>query len=341
MTNLLLSTFLLLLVYATPHWTPLQTGLKARLRGISPANERIIWASGSNSTVLRSIDGGFAWHTFSVTTDELDFRDIDAIDEKTVYVLSIGNGPASRIYKTSNGGVIWQQVFRNEDPKAFYDAMSFWDALHGIVIGDSIDGQFCILTTSNGRDWTRVPASKLPGALENEGAFAASGSNVALFGKTHAWIATGGAIKSRVLYTTDGGQTWRITETPIRSGQSSGAFSIAFRDAQHGIAVGGDYKQEKLAVDNAAITIDGGVTWTLVRGLSGYRSAVAYVPGTKWVVAAGPSGADFSEDDGQTWKPIAGPGCDTLGFVPSLKKDSAVAFGAGANGTMAKLDFGK
>ena len=82
-------------------------------------------------------------------------------------------------------------------------------------------------------------------------------------------------------------------------------------------------------------------TVLLVKGLSGYRSAVAYVPGTKWVVAVGPSGADFSEDDGQNWKPIAGPGFDTLSFIPSLRKDAAVAFGAGANGTMAKLEFGK
>ncbi|HSE33852.1 MAG TPA: hypothetical protein VLA93_19935 [Pyrinomonadaceae bacterium] len=341
MPKLLLSTLIILTAAATPRWTTLQSGVKVRLRGISAVSDKVVWASGSNSTVLRSIDGGFAWQTFAVATDEVDFRDIDAIDENTVYVLSIGNGGASRIYKTTNAGVIWQLQYKNQDPRAFYDAMSFWDASHGMVIGDSIDGQFCIMTTTNGRDWNRVPVSALPRALENEGAFAASGSNVALFGKTHAWIATGGAAKSRVLHTADGGQTWRIAETPIKAGQSSGIFSIAFRDAQHGIVVGGDYKEEKAAVDNAAITINGGVTWTLVKGLSGYRSAVAYVPGTKWVVAVGPSGADFSEDDGQNWKPIAGPGFDTLSFIPSLRKDAAVAFGAGANGTMAKLEFGK
>ena len=341
MTKLLLSTLIILTAGITPRWTALQTGVKARLRGISAASDRIVWASGSNSTVLRTLDGGFAWHTFAVTTDQLDFRDIDAVDPNTVYVLSIGNGSASRIYKTTNAGVIWQLQFRNEDPKAFYDAMSFWDASHGIVIGDSIDGQFYIMTTTNGRDWNRVPQSALPRALENEGAFAASGSNVALFGKTHAWIATGGAAKSRVLHTTDGGQTWSIAETPLKAGQSSGIFSIAFRDAQHGIVVGGDYKEEKVAVDNAAITIDGGATWNLVKGLSGYRSAVAYVPGSKSIVAVGPSGADFSEDDGQSWKTIAGLGFDTLTFVRSLQKNSAVAFAAGADGRMAKLDFQK
>jgi len=339
MTRLIFSTLLVFSIAATPRWTTLQTGVKARLRGVSAVSQKIVWASGSMSTAIRSVDGGSSWQTLAVTTDQLDFRDVDAIDGNTAYILSIGNGPASRIYKTTDAGASWQLQFKNEDPKAFYDSMSFWDATHGIAIGDSVEGQFCILITTNGRDWVRVPSSALPRALDSEGAFAASGTNVALFGKTHVWIATGGAAKTRVLRTNDGGRTWSIVDTPLKAGPSSGIFSIAFRDARHGIVVGGDYREEKLAVDNAAITSDGGLTWQLVKGLSGYRSAVDYVPGTKWVVAVGPSGSDFSADDGQTWRSIAGPGFDTLSFVPSPRKEAAVAFAAGVNGTLARLEF--
>ena len=323
----------------TPQWTTLQTGVTARLRGLSAVTEKVVWASGSASTVLRTTDGGATWQKLSVTSDQLDFRDVDAIDANTVYLLSIGNGPASRIYKTTDGGATWQLQFKSEDPKAFYDAMAFWDATHGIVIGDSIDGQFCILTTVNGRDWNRVPQSSLPRALENEGAFAASGSNIALVGESEAWIATGGALKSRVLHTKDGGRTWSIADTPLKAGSSAGIFSIAFRDAKHGVVVGGDYSKEKDAIDNAAITTNGGQTWKLIKGLSGYRSAVAYVPGTKSVVAVGPSGADYSIDDGNTWTSIPGPGFDTLSFVHRLRGQSAVAFAAGVNGSLGRLQF--
>ena len=38
-------------------------------------------------------------------------------------------------------------------------------------------------------------------------------------------------------------------------------------------------------------------------------------PGTKIIVAIGPAGSDFSTDDGQTWKPVDGPGFDTFHFV--------------------------
>jgi|SRR6185437_8082488 len=327
------------ILFATPQWALQTSGVTARLRGVSAVSDRVAWASGADSTVLRTTDAGATWKKLTVTADVLDFRDIDAIDERTAYALSIGNGPASRIYKTTDAGATWKLQFRNDDPKAFYDAMSFWDANHGIVIGDSIDGQFCIMTTDNGgRTWVRVPPSALPPARENEGAFAASGTNIALFGKAYAWIGTGAGAKARVLHTTDRGRTWQIAETPLIANPSAGIFSVAFRDAKHGVIVGGDYRKENDAVDNLATTSDGGVTWKLVKGLSGFRSVVAYVPtmpGT--LVAVGPSGSDYSTDDGVTWTALAGPGFDTLSFA----RGQPTAYAAGARGTIGRLTLGK
>lgn len=330
--------FLSIVVVLIPSWTLQTSGVTARLRGVSAVSESVAWASGSGATVLRTSDGGATWRKLTVTTDAVDFRDIDAIDAQTAYILSIGNGAASRIYKTTDAGATWTMQFKNDDPKAFLDAMSFWDPNHGIVFGDSIDGQFYILTTENGgKAWTRVSPATLPSALASEGAFAASGTNVALFGKTHAWIGTGGAAKARVLRTTDGGRTWQVADTPLAAGQSTGIFSIAFRDEKHGVIVGGDYTKEKDAVDNLAVTSDGGVTWKLVKGLLGFRSVVAYVPGMKTpaLVAIGPSGADYSLDDGQTWAPIEGRSFDTFSFVPHKQ----IGWAAGANGGIAKLKF--
>ena len=326
------------MILAVPRWTVQTSGVTQRLRGVSAVSERVAWASGAGATVLRTEDGGGTWRKLNVTTEALDFRDVDAVDTQTAYVMSIGNGPASRIYKTTDAGKTWNLQFKNEDPKAFLDAMSFWDANHGIAFGDSVDKQFYILTTADGGyTWSRVPAANLPPAQENEGAFAASGTNIAVFGKSHAWIGTGAAAKSRVLRTTDGGRTWQVADTPLASGPSAGIFSIAFRDAKHGVIAGGDYRKEPEAVDNLAVTNDGGVTWTLVKGLSGFRSVVAYVPGMKTatLVALGPSGGDYSRDDGRTWKPIDGPGFDTFSFAPGKQ----IGWGAGAEGKIGKLTF--
>ncbi len=329
---LLIVAFLL----SAPTWSMQTSGVNSRLRGVSAVNDRVAWASGSGSTVLRTEDGGATWKRLTVTSEALDFRDIDAIDERTAYVLSIGNGAVSRIYKTTDAGATWTLQFRNDDPKAFLDAMSFWDAQHGIVIGDSIDRQFYILVTSDGgQQWTRVAPYKLPPALINEGAFAASGTNIAVSGRRYAWIGLGSADRARVLRTTDGGKTWKVFETPIKSNQSSGIFSIAFRDEMNGVIAGGDYQKEKEAVDNLAVTSDGGVTWKLLKGLSGFRSVVAYLPGTPSLVALGPQGGDYSTDDGRTWNPIAGPGVDTFSFAHGQR----FGWGAGARGTIGRLSW--
>ncbi len=153
-------------------------------------------------------------------------------------------------------------------------------------------------------------------------------------GKDHAWIGTGGAATSRVLRTTDRGQTWKVFNTPLHSAQSSGIFSIAFRDKNHGVIVGGDYSKENEAVNNLAFTKDGGETWEIARGLTGFRSVVAYVRGKKnTLIAIGPTGGDYSTDDGRTWKSIPGTGYDTFSFV----KGSAMAWASGAKGNIGKL----
>ena len=329
-------------VLGAPLWSVQTSATAARLRGVSAVSAMVAWASGSQGTVLRTSDGGQTWKSLDVSGGSgLDFRDVDAINDQTAFILSIGNGPQSRIYKTTDAGASWTLQFTNDDPKGFYDAMSFWDEARGVVFGDSIDGHFAILVTENGgATWRRVPQSVLPPALPNEGAFAASGSNIAVAGSSEAWIATGAALKSRVLHTRDRGRSWSITDTPLDSGRSSGIFSIAFRDTRHGVIVGGDYAKEYEANRNVATTSDGGATWTLVteRGLSGFRSAVKPVPRSKstWI-AVGPQGADLSLDDGRTWTPMpmseALPGFDALSFAPN----QPIGWASGAKGALANL----
>jgi photosystem II stability/assembly factor-like uncharacterized protein len=317
-------------------WSPLSTGVTARLRGVSAISDRVAWASGTNGTIVRTTDGGATWTPLAVPgAGKLDFRDVDAIDDKTAYVLSIGEGELSRIYKTTDAGAAWTEQFVNKDPKGFFDAMAFWDATRGVAVGDSIDGQFVILTTSDGgRTWSRVPATALPPALPNEGFFAASGTNVTVLPPNHVWLGTGAASEARVLHSSDGGRTWSLARTPLAAGPSAGIFSIAFANPTHGIVVGGDYKTESVAGDNAALTSDGGKTWTLMKGLSGFRSVAAYVPGNaKGIVAVGPSGSDISLDAGKTWTPVVGAGYHAFSFA----RRGSIGFGVGEKGTAGKL----
>src|SRR5436190_18293639 len=140
---LLAACCLLFCGVAVAQWTVQDSGVKGRLRGVSAVNEKIAWASGSRGTVLRTIDGGATWQKLTVLDSEkLDFRDIEAFDANTAYILSIGEGEASRIYKTTDGGQHWNLQFTNKNPKAFFDAIAFWDVNNGIAMSDPVDGKF-------------------------------------------------------------------------------------------------------------------------------------------------------------------------------------------------------
>jgi photosystem II stability/assembly factor-like uncharacterized protein len=265
---------------------------------------------------------------------------VDAVDARTAHVLSIGPGEASRIYKTTDGGTTWTLQFQNHDPKAFYDARAVWDAERGLVVGDSVAGRFAVLrTVDGGRNWVAVPAAGLPPALPGEGAFAASGTSVAVRGTRHAWIGLGATTgPARVLRTVDAGVTWAVSATPVPAGPTAGIFSIAFRDALHGIIVGGDYKKETQALSNAALSDDGGATWTLVRppGLGGFRSAVTYVEavGLRRALAVGPSGGDQSLDGGQRWAPLTADGFHAVAFA----RGGTVGWAVGEGGRVARIN---
>jgi photosystem II stability/assembly factor-like uncharacterized protein len=309
---------LLILLFSFFAWaqTPQNSRTDVPLRGISAVSSKVAWASGARGTVLRTIDGGTTWETLVIAgADSLDFRDIQAFDQNTAFVLSIGSGDQSRIYKTSDGGKIWQRQFTNSDPKAFYDCFAFWDSTHGIAVSDSVDGKFPLIATSDGMSWNPVVAKKMPGALPSEGAFAASGTCIATFGKNDVWFGTG-APSARVFHSADRGKNWTVAETPIIHGAATqGVFSLAFWSSKDGIVVGGDYKEPKKAEKTAAITHDGGKTWTLASKLpEGYRSGVA-VGDSHTLAAVGTSGADVSHDGGNTWNSIFNEDLNALALI--------------------------
>jgi photosystem II stability/assembly factor-like uncharacterized protein len=294
---------------------PQASGVDVQLRGISAVSDKVAWASGAAGTILRTTDGGTTWLKLDIVdADGLDFRDIQAFDQNTAYVLSIGPGEKSRIYKTSDGGKIWQRQFTNRDDKAFYDCFAFWDKTHGIAVSDSVDGKFPLIATSDGFTWNPVAVKKMPAALPTEGAFAASGTCIATFGKSDVWFGTGGPA-ARVFHSADRGQTWTVAETPIIHGAATqGVFSLAFWTAKDGIAVGGDYKEPTKNTNAATVTHDGGKTWKLaLQPPKGYRSAVA-VGTAQYLTAVGTSGADVSHDGGDTWNSLFAEDLNALSF---------------------------
>lgn len=319
---------------AAAQWQKQRVETKASLRGLSVVNKKIIWASGTGGTFLKTTDGGKTWTVGKVPgAEKLDFRDVEAFDANTAYLLSIGEGESSRIYKTTDGGATWKLQFKNENPKAFFDSFDFWDKNNGIAHSDPVDGKYYLLKTTDGENWQAIPGDKMPPAKTGEAAFAASGTSLIINGKSDVFLVTGGA-DARVFRSNNRGLSWFVADTPIISGTAgSGIFSIAMRDGRNGVIVGGNYEKPNEITNNLAFTGDGGKSWKLGKGLNGYRSAVTYVD-KRTLIAVGSSGSDISRDVGKTWTNL-----DKENYNAVDAKGSNSIWAVGANGIVAKFNI--
>jgi len=287
-----------------PYWKTIDTGFDTQFRSLAVVTSRVVWLGGYDGVVLRTLDGGQTWVNVSpVRGEEFQFRGIAALSETTAIVLSSGPGESARLYRTENGGASWDLVFQALEANCYLNAVAFADENTGVAVGDPIDGVFFVLRTiDGGRNWSQVEETA-PAALPGEGAYAASGSClVACSG--HLWLGTGGAERSRVLRSRDGGLTWQAFENELKTGEMSGIFGLAFADTESGIAVGGVYDSQDPAVPAVAVTESGSQEWRELLGDAprGYRSGAAFIPGRPGsFVTVGLEGSEITSDGGVTW----------------------------------------
>ena len=332
-----LISILFLMIFASMNyaqWQKQTVKTDASFRGLSVVNEKIIWASGTGGTVIKTVDGGKNWQVLKVSeADKLDFRDIEAFDENTAYILSIGEGENSRIYKTSDGGKNWKLQFKNTNEKAFFDALAFWDSKNGMAMSDPVDGKYFLLKTTDGETWKEAGNDKMANAKTGEAAFAASGTCLLTNGKNDVFLVSGGN-DARVFRSENRGLTWFVSDTPITKGTAgSGIFSIAMYDKKRGVIVGGNYEKPDEINNNLAFTTDGGKNWQLSKGLNGYRSGVDYID-KKTLIAVGSSGSDISYDGGKIWKNI-----DKENYNAVRAKGKNAVWAVGAKGFVAKFSM--
>jgi len=321
-----------------PVWTLFATDSEASLRGLSALDRDNGWATGAGGTVIATNDGGSTWRSIEVPGAEaLDIRDVELFADGSAVLMTAGQ-PA-RLYRVKAGESVASLTHESPHPAAFFDALDFWDESRGLVFSDPVDGRFLVLeTTDGGASWRELSPDSFPEPIAGEAGFAASGSNVTVYGEGLAWIGTGGAA-ARVLRSSDSGQSWKVAETPMElEAGTAGIFSIAFRDGVHGLAGGGDYQDPENPVGNLSRTVDGGSTWTTVEVAppSGHRAAVAHVPGraTETWISVGRAGSDISTDDGLSWRRFSATGFYTL----AVGRDGAV-WAAGSEGRVARLEW--
>jgi len=322
-------------------WELINIDTKASLRGLHVYSENEIFASGTGGTMVSSIDGGTTWRVKVVEgAEELDFRDIHAIDEGTI--VAITSGTPARIYRSTNGGLSWKMVYQHKDERVFLDSLSFWDDKRGVVMGDPITQRLFLLRTNDaGKSWKL--SQRFPTTLPGEAGFAASGTNMIAKGQQKLMVALGSHEAnqsnqtSRIVYTEDDFSSWKHSVVPIQRNPSSGIFSICFANEKDGVAIGGDYKNPDSNTSNYATTHDGGKSWSTPSPRhppSGFRSCVAIWKNGSEIhfISVGTNGSDASSDLGNKWHRISNEGFHAIDFTENGRHGWAV----GGDGRLAR-----
>jgi photosystem II stability/assembly factor-like uncharacterized protein len=320
-------------------WEIQSSRVDSSLRGVSGAwfggvggeKQPVVWASGSNGVVLRSVDEGKTWKRLAVAGGEkLDFRGVWAFDEKTAFLMSSGEAEKSRIYKTTDGGESWKLQYTDSRKEFFLDSLACLNRTTCYALGDPMDGRFVLLKTDDGGHWGRIALESLPKAVDGEGAFAASNRCLLLDGD-EIYFASGGAV-ARVFHSADKGKSWEVFAAPLAQGPAgAGIFALA-KSEKTIVIVGGNYQEAKAAHGVAAYSTDKGKTWKLAESQpGGYRSGVAAVDRTM-LVAVGTNGTDASVDGGVHWKPTRALNLNAAGVL-----SEEYVWAVGAKGTIARL----
>ncbi len=272
-------------------------------RGLSVVDDSVAWLGGSKGSVGLSTDGGHTWKFSTIKGfEKTEFRSIYAFDAKTAIVANAGS-PAY-ILRTVDGGLSWNEVYRNTDSLAFFDGIDFWNSTNGMIYGDPIKHKMLMLVTQDaGLTWEKE--NNPPDLADGEASFAASGTGIRCVGQSMVFIATGGKYSGLI---TNGkhAQLWDLIKTPILQGENSqGIFSLAFLGTKKIIIVGGDYLKETQTEKHVFYTTNGGKIWKFPKTpTGGYRECVEFI-NKNTVIAVGPSGSDISLNGGKDWKPMA------------------------------------
>ncbi len=305
------------------------------IRAITVVSDREIHFASDQGVYGKTMDSGENWDLQKVYFKEkaVAFRSI-AKTENNLFLLSIAT-PAL-LYKFSQN--IKELVYQESGESVFYDAMSINKNGVGIAIGDPDQyGMRIIRSEDYGNTWQRILADDMPKAIQGEGAFAASNSNLKQVDK-RAYFISGGVL-SRFYRSLDNGKTWTCSELPlINNKATTGAYTMDFYNKNIGIVAGGDYMNKSARFKTMALTKNGGLSWQLVSEANspGYVSCVQYAPNSdgNTLVAISVEGLSISNDGGQTWKTIP----DIEGYYTIRFLNNKTAWIAGVN-KLAKIEF--
>ncbi|MBE2216866.1 MAG: T9SS type A sorting domain-containing protein [Ignavibacteria bacterium] len=300
-------------------WGTQTSGVTALLQTVSTPSQNVCWIGGATATVRLTTNGGSTWVNANPNPGVItgDVYNIWAIDATTALLTT--SPSATFIYRTTNSGTNWTQVFTQAG--GFIDAIVMANATTGYAYGDPVSARWSLWKTTNGGvNWDST-GMYLPQAATEAGwnnAMCVVGNNI--------WFGTN---NTKVYRSTNGGATgsW----TGVATTGNLNTYGVWFTSPTNGICVGTIVQK----------TTDGGATW--VNGGApagtGNMTSIAGLGDNYWLTR----GANIygSTDFGATWTGagFTGVAANALwGTFITSGSPCLTGWSVGANGTLVKLN---
>jgi hypothetical protein len=232
-----------------------------------------VWICGYSGVVLKTTNEGTNW--INVSGNGIP----SSVDLVNIYCFDAGSavtagytGSGAFVYRTSNGGANWQQVF--SQPNGFIDAIWMKNSLEGFMYGDPVGYRWSLWKTSNGGiNWDSS------GMFLPQSGTEAGWNNALYIHNTRIYFGTN---NHRIYFSSNFGSSW-LAGTIFEA--NSYALWFYYADSLYGYYGG----------SNSYKTTNGGVSWILMNcpgsgNFAGFVSGNAlspnapYPPSISWTI---------------------------------------------------------
>jgi len=134
-------------------WSEQTSGVTTVLYSVSAVDNNVVWVCGAGGKVLRTVNGGTTWNLTASPNSALNFVNIWSVDANTALVT--GSGSTTYVYKTTNGGVNWTQVFSQAN--GYINAITGLTTVNNntlFISGNPVGGRWSLwMSTNAGTTW--------------------------------------------------------------------------------------------------------------------------------------------------------------------------------------------
>ncbi|MGA2667789.1 MAG: T9SS type A sorting domain-containing protein [Ignavibacteria bacterium] len=181
-------------------WNEVASGVTVSLNSVSNVNGSVAWACGQNGTVIKTVNGGYNWINVSGNgiPNVINLVNIYAVDANIALTSGNFGITTSYIYRTSNGGSNWTQVFTQNN--GYINAIWMTTSAIGFMEGNPVGGRWSLWKTSNGGiNWDST------GLYLSQTATETGWNNSMWIDTNKIWFGTN---NSKLYYSTNFGSAW-------------------------------------------------------------------------------------------------------------------------------------